>query len=249
MNKTRFTLKACAFLVFTLAFASAAHAQATRTWVSGVGDDVNPCSRTAPCKTFAGAISKTADNGEIDCLDPGGFGSVTVTKTITLDGTTGSGFGSILSSGTTGINFNDSGSGAPNTKILRVRNLSIQGAGVPPGTQGINWTSGKSLYVENCVITGFKSGAGNGITVNLSAGSGQKLTVLDSIIEENSNDGIRLAHSTNAVNAMIDNTRISSNGVNGIECAATSVATIRNSVLSFNATAGLNMVVGSGVSS
>ena len=62
-----------------------AHAQATRTWVSGVGDDVNPCSRTAPCKTFAGAISKTFINGEINCLDPGGFGAVTITKSITID--------------------------------------------------------------------------------------------------------------------------------------------------------------------
>src|SRR3984957_15015789 len=65
--------------------ASAANAQATRTWVSGVGDDANPCSRTAPCKTFAGAISKTAAAGEIDCLDPGGFGALTITKSITID--------------------------------------------------------------------------------------------------------------------------------------------------------------------
>src|SRR5438128_11066620 len=96
--------------LIALMHVTSANAQATRTWVSGVGDDVNPCSRTAPCKTFAGAISKTAINGEINCLDPGGFVSVTVTKTITLDGTTGSGFGSILASGTTGVNFNDSGS-------------------------------------------------------------------------------------------------------------------------------------------
>src|SRR6476469_2029472 len=75
---------------------SLAHAQATRTWVSGVGDDANPCSRTAPCKTFAGAISKTAASGEIDVLDPGGFGTVTITKAMTIDGTHGSGFGSIL---------------------------------------------------------------------------------------------------------------------------------------------------------
>src|SRR2546429_9851013 len=120
MNKTRFTLKACAFLVFTLAFASAAHAQATRTWVSGVGDDVNPCSRTAPCKTFAGAISKTADPGEIDCIDPGGFGAVTITKSITIDG--GGTFASVLSSGVNGIIINDS----TNTKIVTLRNLSIQ---------------------------------------------------------------------------------------------------------------------------
>ena len=62
-----------------------AHAQASRTWVSGVGNDANPCSRTAPCKTFAGAISKTAVNGEINCIDPGGFGAVTITKSITID--------------------------------------------------------------------------------------------------------------------------------------------------------------------
>src|SRR5207237_405853 len=80
-----------------------AQAQATRTWVSGVGDDVNPCSRTAPCKTFAGAISKTAAGGEIDCLDPGGFGAVTITKSLTIDGTTGARLGSILASGINGV--------------------------------------------------------------------------------------------------------------------------------------------------
>src|SRR5947209_16065855 len=67
-----------------LSFVSPAHAQATRTWVSGVGDDANPCSRTAPCKTFAGAISKTASFGEINCIDPGGFGAVTITKSISI---------------------------------------------------------------------------------------------------------------------------------------------------------------------
>src|SRR6202034_2595787 len=81
-----------------------AHAQATRTWVSGVGDDANPCSRTAPCMTFAGAISKTAAGGEIDALDPGGFGSVTITKSITIDGGGGGGVASVMASaGTTGI--------------------------------------------------------------------------------------------------------------------------------------------------
>src|SRR6201986_1091560 len=101
MNKIRFTLKTFAFLAFTFAFATAAQAQATRTWVSGVGDDVNPCSRTAPCKTFAGAISKTANSGEIDALDPGGFGTVTITQAITLDGS--SAFGSILVAGTPAV--------------------------------------------------------------------------------------------------------------------------------------------------
>src|SRR6266513_4313678 len=78
-----------------------AQAQATRTWVSGVGDDANPCSRTAPCKTFAGAISKTAAGGEIDALDPAGFGAVTITKAITIDG--GGGVASILTNGSQAI--------------------------------------------------------------------------------------------------------------------------------------------------
>src|SRR6188472_965124 len=81
-----------------------AYAQATRTWVSGVGDDVNPCSRTAPCKTFQGAISKTAAGGEISVLDPGGFGALTITKSLTIDGT--GQVSSILSSGTNGITIN-----------------------------------------------------------------------------------------------------------------------------------------------
>src|SRR5437016_8602977 len=85
MNKFRLTFNILAIAIFTFAFASIAQAQATRTWVSGVGDDVNPCSRTAPCKTFAGAISKTAMGGEINALDSGGFGSVTITKSITID--------------------------------------------------------------------------------------------------------------------------------------------------------------------
>src|SRR5882672_9269317 len=88
---------------------ASAQAQATRTWVSGVGDDANPCSRTAPCKTFAGAISKTAIGGEIDALDPGGFGAVTVTKSITLNGGTGSGFASILATVGNGVNVNAAG--------------------------------------------------------------------------------------------------------------------------------------------
>src|ERR1700729_816242 len=89
-------------VVGVLLFGSTAFAQATRTWVSGVGDDANPCSRTAPCKTFAGAISKTSSGGEIDCLDPGGFGALTITKPITiLCGIAGT--GGVLVSGTNGI--------------------------------------------------------------------------------------------------------------------------------------------------
>src|SRR5215208_820164 len=93
-------------LALALLIAPAATAQATRTWVSGVGDDVNPCSRTAPCKTFAGAISKTAKDGEISVLDPGGYGAVTITKSIYINGTHGAGYGSILNALTTGVSIN-----------------------------------------------------------------------------------------------------------------------------------------------
>src|SRR2546423_3080786 len=111
MNKVRLMLKVLSVFAVCLICNSLAQAQATRTWVSGVGDDANPCSRTAPCKTFAGAISKTATDGEIDALDPGGFGAVTVTKAITIDG---NGWGSILAAGTNGVIVNVTTPGVTN---------------------------------------------------------------------------------------------------------------------------------------
>src|SRR6201991_3167896 len=106
-----------------------AQAQATRTWVSGVGDDANPCSRTAPCKTWAGAISKTAVNGEIDALDPAGFGAVTITKAVTLDGTAA--LGGITNPGVNGVIIN-----APATDNVILRGLSIHGAGACTALSG-----------------------------------------------------------------------------------------------------------------
>src|SRR5579864_2852859 len=102
-------------------FSAPAHAQATRTWVSGVGDDANPCSRTAPCKTFAGAISKTAAGGEIDALDPGGFGALTITKSITIDGGGGQ-VASVLVAGTNGMNVS-----AGATDFVTIRNMRFDG--------------------------------------------------------------------------------------------------------------------------
>src|SRR6476469_6168498 len=104
MSKLRFSLNILAVAALVLTVTSLANAQATRTWVSGVGDDANPCSRTAPCKTFAGAISKTATNGEIDAIDSGGFGAVTITKSITIDGA--GVMAGILNAGTTGVIIN-----------------------------------------------------------------------------------------------------------------------------------------------
>ena len=137
-----------------------AHAQATRTWVSGVGDDVNPCSRTAPCKTFQGAMPKTAAGGEINCLDPGGFGGVTITKSITISceaGTAG-----ILVASTNGIIVNASATASVFLKGLDIEGLGSTGS---PGINGINVLAVGFLHIEECVIRGF-SQAGIGINTN-----------------------------------------------------------------------------------
>ena len=155
MNKFRTAFYVSLLIVFTTL---TAQAQATRTWVSGVGDDVNPCSRTAPCKTFAGAIAKTAAGGEISVLDSGGFGSVVISKSITIDGT--GMLAGILASQTTGIMIRITEVKDPTLSAVRLRGLSINGAS--SGTNGINIVSAGSVSVEDCVIDGFKS---NGILV------------------------------------------------------------------------------------
>ena len=137
-------------LSFLLFVSALTHAQASRTWVSGVGDDVNPCSRTAPCKTFAGAISKTATNGEINCLDPGGFGAVTIIKSITLD-CTGT-LGSILAAQTNGIIINIT-SPSDAKKMVRIRGLEINGSA--NGINGVRIVAANSVSIENVVIDGF----------------------------------------------------------------------------------------------
>lgn len=171
-------------LVLTL-FAGAANAQATRTWVSGVGDDANPCSRTAPCKTFAGAISKTAAGGEIDVLDPGGFGAVTITKSITIDGSGGSTAG-VLVSGSNGVTINDNGAGAI---VVTLRNLDFEGLGVGSGStgiRGINFISGAELHVQRSVIRNFRD-ASNGTGISFIPTTAAKLFVTDTVLSGNGN--------------------------------------------------------------
>jgi hypothetical protein len=231
-----------------------AQAQATRTWISGVGDDANPCSRTAPCKTFAGAISKTATGGEIDALDPGGFGALTITKPITLDGGGGQ-VASVLVAGTNGIVV-AAGSG---TVILR--NLRING--ISSGLDGVLFSSGSSLLVENCEIFGFTL---NGIHIAPSTGTshvviqgttvynntqgglqvkptGGATTVSVTGVQANSN-GFGIGVDTTGggtASTIIDRTTISENSGNGIQATgANSAAQINNSTLTHN-TNGVNI--------
>jgi hypothetical protein len=150
-----------------------AHAQATRIWVSGVGDDANPCSRTAPCKTFAGAISKTAANGLINCIDPGGFGAVTITNSITIDCRNVQ--AGILAASTNAINVNGAGI------VVILRGLSIEGTGT--GLIGINALQFGILQVEQCKIFGFQSGTAVGVRIVPSASA--KVFVTDTVISEN----------------------------------------------------------------
>jgi hypothetical protein len=130
-----------------------AFAQATRTWVSGVGDDANPCSRTAPCKTFAGAISKTAVGGVISALDSAGFGAVTITKSITLDGTGTQ--ASILALSTNGVVINAAGIDVVLRNIDITGTLPAAGCG---GINGVNVLAASSVRLDGVAISGFQRG-------------------------------------------------------------------------------------------
>jgi len=223
-----------AVVVFALVGASPAMAQASRTWVSGVGDDANPCSRTAPCKTFAGAISKTAAGGEIDALDPAGYGAVTITKAITIDGGGGQ-VASILVSGTNGVTIN-----AAATDVVTLRNLRFNGLLNSPSTPGlsaINYLSAGTVIVDKCEIFGFGT---NGIRVVLQAPTttGQ-LTVSNTDITNITTAAISLNAPSGTIFASLSRLNVGTAG-NGVVTKAGAYATLNDSTLSqFGGGAGL----------
>ncbi|ACA20358.1 putative outer membrane protein B [Methylobacterium sp. 4-46] len=175
---------------FILCQATHANAQATRTWVSGVGDDANPCSRTAPCKTFAGAISKTANDGIISVLDPGGFGSVTITKSITIRGR-GAEAG-VLASGVQGVVVN-----APNATVSLV-GLSIDGAGT--GTRGINVISAAQVTIKDCEISRFTDAG-----IYVSSSSNSRVMVKDSMVHSNARGVVAIGTNATLAGVVLDN--------------------------------------------
>jgi hypothetical protein len=203
MNKCRLAIKVLAVVAFTLAFAPSAQAQATRTWVSGVGDDANPCSRTAPCKTFAGAISKTATGGEINCLDPGGFGGVTITKAISIIcemGTAG-----VLVSGTNAIIVNVP---TANDKVL-LEGLDIEGLGT--GLNGVNILTGGRVTIRRCIIRNF---TGNGVNL-VGSVAGARAYIIDSLIVNN-NGGVNVNGAGGAFGTLV-NTIVDSSTSFGVQ--------------------------------
>jgi len=211
------------FSIFILIFTSAAHAQATRTWVSGVGDDANPCSRTAPCKTFAGAISKTAAKGVINVLDPGGFGAVTITKAITIEGPEK--WGGILNALTSGVIVN-----AGATDVVNLRGLSIDGAG--SGVNGVRFLAGAKLLVEDCYI----AGGATGIDFEPSAAS--KLTVIDTTINNMSANAVLIqAGASGSASASLQRVNLT-NSAFGIKVAK-GTASIADSTVSGSTTTGV----------
>ena len=173
MNRHLSLLLAAALAVSALFTATPAQAQATRTWISGVGDDVNPCSRTAPCKTFQGAISKTAAGGEINCIDSGGFGAVTITKAMTID--CGEVHAGILVANQAAIIVN-----AGASDVVRIRGLDIFGFG---GTFGVRFLNGAALQIDDCRIRGFNLSGGWGVQF-IPAGTSE-LFISNSLVSEN----------------------------------------------------------------
>jgi hypothetical protein len=205
-----------------------ASAQATRTWVSGVGDDVNPCSRTAPCKTFAGAISKTALGGEINCLDPGGFGGVTLIKAMTLN--CGYTLGSILVAGSPGITIN---AGVNDRVSIRGIHLTGVNQTATPGTIGIRILAASSVSIEDSVISNFGQ---QGILDSRTAGQ-TELFIRNSVISHNTGTGIALL-ATNTSRTNIENVS-SLNNLFGVAAGNGNLVMIKRSVFAGNGDSGI----------
>ena len=233
MKRIQFIVNTLAVLVFTLTFASLAQAQASRTWVSGVGDDANPCSRTAPCKTFAGAIVKTATNGEINCLDPGSYGALTITKSITVD--CHDVFAAVLNTSTTGVTINFDGFvGTDTRKTVRLRNINYSGG--DSGLRGIriigSASAGSEVHIEDCLIDGDFGNPGRGIE-DFRTGGG--LLVVDNTTIRNVGTGAAItvdpAPGSTQMNVRISNSRIG-NTAFGLNFGSNVKASIFRTVIS-----------------
>jgi hypothetical protein len=252
MTKNTPILTVLGAILLLLLSAVPSAAQATRTWVSGVGDDVNPCSRTAPCKTFPGAISKTAAGGEIDALDPGGFGAVTITKSITI-AAEGTGEAGILVAGTNGMTVN----AGPNDVVI-LRGLQIDGGPVGSNSlNGVKFNTGAVLEIQNCAIRNFTGSAPNGYGIFFAPSAASSLFVSDTVVTSN---GVAAASSGGGIfiqptgagsaKATLVRVNVTNNrfGVRADGTASTGPVTVSlsDSAVTQNASAGLTTVTAGG---
>jgi hypothetical protein len=222
-----------AILAFGLS-AVPAHA-VNRTFVSGTGTDGGACTRAAPCATFAFALSQTAAGGEIDVLDPAGYGTITITKAISIvnDGVgvaaIGAGSGNAI---TINAGANDS---------VHLRGLTIEGLG--SGQNGIQFNTGGNLAIENCVIRGFVTA---GIAISPTTTS--SFSVSNTIASHNSNNGILVQLTGSAVvTGVLSKVTANNNNfgifVNGGATAGASLnVTVVDSEASNNANTGVEAV-------
>ena len=170
------TILAAMLLAAGGTWAAPASAQASRTWVSGLGSDADPCSRTAPCRTFAGAIIKTAPGGEINCLDPGGYGGVTINKTLSIICDYTEGGSLVAGAGVNGITIN-----AAATDNVFLSGLDIFGVGT--ATNGIRFLVGASLHIQNSNVRRFN--ASNGIGINFAPSGNSQMTITNTSVSNN----------------------------------------------------------------
>jgi hypothetical protein len=216
-----------------------ANAQATRTWVSGVGDDANPCSRTAPCKTFAGAISKTATNGIMNCIDDGAYGAVTITKSITID--CHEQFAGVLAAGSSGIIINIA-VGSDTNRTVHLRNLNIDG--IRLGLKGISILSAAAVYVEDMLIQNFTQEG-----ISAASATDLDLYIRNSIIIENAGGGVSIIPpGTASATSSLTDVRITGNGAAGLmvsrAAGANAVVTVDNSEIESNGNFGVRTLGG-----
>src|SRR5262245_12875422 len=162
-----------------IALATPAAAQSLRSWISGVGDDANACLRTAPCRSWAGALTKTLSGGEIDAIDAGSFGPIAITKSVTIDG--GESLSGITPLGSNAINVS-----AGSADVVVIRNMTLDGSAHAPfaSPKGVNIVGGKAVLIENCEIFGFQKG------IDFEPAGGMTLTVSNSTIHDNTAAGI-----------------------------------------------------------
>jgi hypothetical protein len=219
-----------ASIVVLAALAGSASAQATRTWVSGVGDDVNPCSRTAPCKTFAGAISKTAAGGTISVLDPAGYGAVTITKAISIQSDPG--LGSILNVATNGIIIN---AGASDSVFIS--GLIIDGStGINPGVNGVRFIGGKSLVMRDCIIRGNLAADPNGSGFLMANSAGNASALLSNCLITSNRVGVQIAPTGGALaKVTLDRVVIEGSTAAGVLAGQGGSVRLTNTVITRNA--------------